>query len=299
MRLWAIKLCASAALLAAMLWWTDTAEVGARLARADWPWLAVSLGALTLATLSMARRWQLTAQALDIPIGFGAAVREYYLAQLINSVLPGGVLGDVGRAVRVRRQADLARAGQSVAAERLMGQVAMFGLLALGLIGAVLVPGGIAWPGGVWALLVALPVLCAVALWGARQFQATRSFPGLVWRLIGHGWIVMHAVLGALLLVLGLYAAARATGSVIPPEGLFTVLPLVFCAMLVPLSVAGWGWREGAAAALFPLIGLDANAGVAMGICYGAMMLLSALPGLAFLWVPGAAGAAPEGAGPS
>ncbi|MGK7652299.1 lysylphosphatidylglycerol synthase transmembrane domain-containing protein [Roseovarius sp. B08] len=299
MKMWVIKLLVSAALMAAMLWWTDTAQVGARLARADWGWLAVSLAALTLATLSMARRWQLTAQALEIPIGFGAAVREYYVAQLINSVLPGGVLGDVGRAVRVRRQADLARAGQSVAAERLMGQVAMFALLALGLIGAVLVPGGIAWPGGVWALLVALPVLCAVALWGARRFETTRSFPALVWRLIGHQRIVVHALLGALLLVLGLYAAARATGSVIPPEGLFTVLPLVFCAMLVPLSVAGWGWREGAAAALFPLIGLDANAGVAMGICYGAMMLVSALPGLAFLWVPGGVRAAPERAGPS
>ncbi len=299
MKVWGIKLLASAALMAAMLWWTDTAEVGARLARADWVWLAVSLVALTLATLSMARRWQLTAQALEIPIGFGAAVREYYLAQLINSVLPGGVLGDVGRAVRVRRQADLARAGQSVAAERLMGQVAMFALLALGLIGAVLVPGGIAWPGGVWALLAALPVLGAVAVWVARRFEATRSFPGLVWRLIGHRRILMHALLGALLLIGGLYAAARATGSVIPPEGLLTVLPLVFCAMLVPLSVGGWGWREGAAAALFPVIGLDANAGVAMGICYGAIMLVSALPGLAFLWVPGAVRAAPEGAGPS
>ncbi len=294
-----LKLLASAGLLGAMLWWTDTADVGARLAQADRGWLVLSLGALTLATLSMARRWQLTARALSLRIGYGAALREYYLAQLVNAVLPGGVLGDVGRAVRVRGAGDLARAGQSVAAERLMGQVAMFALLALGLLGAVLVPGGIAWPGGVWALLVALPALCAAVLWGARKVPATRAFPGLVLRLMRRWEIVLHALLGAGLLILGLYACARATGSVLPPEAWLTVLPLVFCAMLVPLSVAGWGWREGAAAALFPLVGLSANAGVAMGICYGAVMLVSALPALVFLWAPLGAAAAPERAGPT
>ncbi len=297
MRAWALKLLASAGLMAAMLWWTDTEEVAGRLAKAEWTWLAASLGALTLATVSMARRWQLTARALDIRIGFGLALREYYLAQLINSVLPGGVLGDVGRAVRVRRQADWARAGQSVAAERLMGQVAMFTLLSLGLVGAVIVPGGTVWPGGVWTLLLIMPLLCGVALWVARQFPATRSFPGLIRRLLGHRRIVLHAFFGAGLLVFALYACARATGSVIPAAGLLTVLPLVFCAMLVPLSIAGWGWREGAAAALFPLIGLTSDAGVAMGICYGAMMLIATLPALVLLWAPSAnASAAGEAA---
>lgn len=299
MKAWALKLLSSAGLMAAMLWWTDTAEVGARLAKADWKWLAASFALLTLATLSMARRWQLTAQALQIRIGLASAIREYYLAQLINSVLPGGVLGDVGRAVRVRQKADLVRAGQSVAAERLMGQVAMFALLGIGLLGAVIVPGGIDWPAGVWALFLFLPLLCGGVLWAARKFQATRSFPPLIMRLILHQRIVLHATVGALLLVFALYACARATGSIIPPEGLLTVLPLIFCAMLVPLSIAGWGWREGAAAALFPLIGLTADAGVAMGICYGAMMLGSALPAIVLLYVPRMLGMAPKSAASS
>ncbi|MFN3208310.1 MAG: lysylphosphatidylglycerol synthase transmembrane domain-containing protein [Roseovarius sp.] len=303
MKAWAAKLVASAALMAVMLWWTDTAAVFDRLASADWSWLVLSLAALTLATLSMARRWQLTARALDLRIGAHAAVREYYLAQLINVLLPGGVMGDVGRAVRVRGRATLARAGQSVAAERLMGQVAMFGILAAGLLGAAVVPGGIDWPGAVWAILIALPLICAAALWGARRIEATRSFPLLLVRLLRHRGIVLHAIMGAGLLILALYACARATGSVVPPVGWFTILPLVFCAMLVPLSIAGWGWREGAAAALFPLVGLGADAGVAMGICYGAMMLVSALPALVFLWMPPRgnreAAAASEGASPS
>lgn len=299
MRTWVLKLVASAGLLSAMLWWTDTGEVFGRLAKADWRWLALSLVALTLATLSMARRWQLTARALELRIGYGAAVREYYLSQLINSVLPGGVLGDVGRAVRVRGEADLARAGQSVVAERLIGQFAMFALLGVGLTIALLVPGGIDWPRGVNVALIMFPLLCALALWASRRFATTRSFLTLLARLLRHREVSQHAALGAVLLVFSMYACGRATGSQIPPEGWVTILPLIFCAMLVPLSVAGWGWREGAAAALFPLIGLSANAGVAMGICYGAMMLISALPALVCLWAPVRLRAATEGAGPT
>jgi uncharacterized membrane protein len=55
--------------------------------------------------------------------------------------------------------------------------------------------------------------------------------------------------------------------------------------MLVPLSVAGWGYREGAAAAVFPLIGASAAAGVSASVVFGAVMLGASLPGLAGLLV--------------
>lgn len=51
----------------------------------------------------------------------------------------------------------------------------------------------------------------------------------------------------------------------------------------------GWGWREGAAAALFPLIGATPSAGIATGVAYGAMMMIAAIPGLFFVWRLGAA----------
>ncbi|MEM6761226.1 MAG: hypothetical protein AAF601_17275 [Pseudomonadota bacterium] len=53
---------------------------------------------------------------------------------------------------------------------------------------------------------------------------------------------------------------------------------MILIAMLSPLSVGGWGWREGAAAALFPLIGEAPSAGVAAGVAYGATVLVAALP---------------------
>ncbi|NIY95540.1 UPF0104 family protein, partial [Salipiger sp. HF18] len=73
------------------------------------------------------------------------------------------------------------------------------------------------------------------------------------------------------------------SGSLLPAGEAALVVPLILTAMLLPASVAGWGWREGAAAALFPLAGLSAEAGLAASIAYGLISLLSALPGAFFL----------------
>src|SRR5215469_14043270 len=83
---------------------------------------AVTLTALT--TACSAWRWRVAAQALGIGIGFPAAVRAYYRSLFLNSVLIGGVLGDVHRAVtHGRRSGDVGLGLRAVAWERLCGQV--------------------------------------------------------------------------------------------------------------------------------------------------------------------------------
>ena len=81
-------------------------------------------------TVLSAMRWRLTARQLGQTIPLTRAIGEYYLAQVVNQSLPGGVVGDAGRAVRARHQAGLRRAGAAVAIERLAGQVALFLVLA-------------------------------------------------------------------------------------------------------------------------------------------------------------------------
>jgi hypothetical protein len=55
--------------------------------------------------------------------------------------------------------------------------------------------------------------------------------------------------------------------------------PLLLLAMVVPLTVSGWGVREGVAAILWPLVGLPAEQGVALSVGYGAAVFLVSLPG--------------------
>ncbi|WP_170754285.1 lysylphosphatidylglycerol synthase transmembrane domain-containing protein [Ruegeria lacuscaerulensis] len=279
------RLFGSLALLGVVLWWSAAGEVWERLREAQPFWIVIAILALNCSTLSMARRWQLTARALELKMTFRAALKEYYLALLANSLLPGGVVGDVSRAIRTRQHGDLKRAAQSVVAERLMGQVALFAVLFAGLSVSLLWPGGIEWPSGTgWMLGAGVALSFGVLIWLASA-QKTARFTKFCLVLMVRPEISAHAMTAAALLIFGLYACARATGTELSIEASVTVLPLVLCAMLVPLSIAGWGWREGAAAALFPILGASPEAGIAMGICYGAVMLLAALPAVAFVFM--------------
>ncbi|HEY2691597.1 MAG TPA: lysylphosphatidylglycerol synthase transmembrane domain-containing protein, partial [Streptosporangiaceae bacterium] len=82
---------------------------------------AVTLTALT--TVCSAWRWRVVGRALGVGIGLPAAVGAYYRSLFLNSVLPGGVLGDVHRAVtHGRRAGDVVLGLRAVAWERLWGQ---------------------------------------------------------------------------------------------------------------------------------------------------------------------------------
>lgn len=275
--LW-IKLAFSVSCLAALLWWTDAAGVWARLQDAHSTWIGFALLAVTAATWSMARRWQVSARALGIEISYPLALREYYLAQLVNSTVPGGVAGDATRAVRVRHEVDLKRAVQSVMVERVLGQIAMFGLVFVGFAAALVIPGGLDWPMASWVVPIGLGSCALVVFILSQGSGPVGRFAHLVIRLQRQPEMVVHGVLTTGCLIFAFYACARATGTRIPASGWGTLIPLILSAMLIPLSVGGWGWREGAAAAMFPLIGASANAGIAAGIAYGAVLLFAALP---------------------
>ncbi len=73
---------------------------------------------------------------------------------------------------------------------------------------------------------------------------------------------------------------ALATGTALSLESIVVLVPLILCAMLIPATVAGWGFREGAAAALFPLAGATATAGFAASLAFGLVILAASLPGL-------------------
>jgi hypothetical protein len=53
--------------------------------------------------------------------------------------------------------------------------------------------------------------------------------------------------------------------------------------MLIPVSISGWGLREGAAAALLPLSGVSPSGALAASVAFGLTFAASALPALVFL----------------
>lgn len=283
-----LRLAVPVGVVALLLWAFGTADVAARLARADPLWVGVAVACLWGQTVLMALRWRLVARCLGLRFGVGWAIREYLTGQVVNLTVPGGVVGDAGRAARSREAAGWKPAAQAVVIERAAGQA---GLLAVGTVGAVwavAAPGGLIWPPGMVRGLgaaalagLAVAAILTVVLRGGRVAALLRRCVPTA-RV---GGVQVALSLGAAVLNLLAFAAcARATGTVLPPQAVLLLVPLILTAMLVPLSVAGWGWREGAAALLFPVAGAAAQAGIAAGIVFGAAMLLSVLP-VAVVWL--------------
>jgi hypothetical protein len=79
--------------------------------------------------------------------------------------------------------------------------------------------------------------------------------------------------------------AARSVGVDTPLTILLPLVAPVLVTMLLPVTVAGWGLREGAAAALWHSVGLTPADGVAVSVAYGVLVLVSSLPGALFLGV--------------
>jgi hypothetical protein len=77
--------------------------------------------------------------------------------------------------------------------------------------------------------------------------------------------------------------AARAAGVTAPLLGLAPLALIVLVAMGLPLNLAGWGPREGAAGWVFGAAGLGASVGVGTAVVYGVLVLVASLPGAVLL----------------
>jgi glycosyltransferase 2 family protein len=278
------RLAVALVLLAGLWHGFDGGAILAHLGAAHPGWLVLATLLLSAQIVLSALRWRLTAGALGQGFGRRLAIREYHLGVLANMALPGGVLGDAGRALRARdvAGAGIARAATAVVIERLAGQLALALALLLGLA---------LWPGGAgWALLAlaALMVAAVAVVWVGRRGPALFGrLAGALARAWLRGGIWQRQVPLSLAIVaanLGAFAAASAAvGAPLDPRAALLILPLTLAAMLIPLSVAGWGLREGAAAALWPLAGFAAEAGIAASVAFGLCALVAALPGLGVL----------------
>jgi uncharacterized membrane protein YbhN (UPF0104 family) len=280
--------------LLGLLWHiADGAEAARRLARADPRWLVAAVAALTLQTVLSALRWRLTAGRLGILLGRQTAIREYYLAQIVNQALPGGVLGDAGRAIRARAQAGLLASGQAVVFERAAGQVALFLVFAAGFLATLAVPGGLDWPRALALPLAALvlagltlPILArtALPLFPVMLRTAAAAFGDAFARAVWAPDVrVAQAVLSlgtALANVAAFAFCIRAVGADLAATATLALVPLILVTMVVPITISGWGLREGAAAALFPIAGATASEGLAASVAFGLVFIASVLPGV-------------------
>ena len=297
------RLAASLGLMAALLFWLEPQTLAAAFAAPEPIWLVAALVlSFPQVTLS-AWRWRLTANRLGAPLRFGEALREYYVATFLNQILPGGVMGDAARAwrhARLSRTEAMEGAPVGLAAwhavliERASGQLALLlVVLATLLVSSELQtasvrlfapPAGDSNPSVLLALALLL-ALVGMALWRGRGHVA--RFRRAVQEALLARDVFLRQLIASLLIVasyVGVYLCCmRMIGIDTPLATAAPLVPWVLLAMAIPLSIAGWGVREGAAALVWQAAGLDPAQGVAISISYGVVILLSSLPGALML----------------
>lgn len=285
-RIWTgLRIALTLALLAALWQAVDGAEIAAALSTAAPVWIGAAVALLLAQTALSAQRWRVTARALGQDINAGYALREYFLSQAVNQTVPGAVMGDAARAVRARGGEGLLVAAQAVVFERLAGQIAMFVTFATAFLATDAVAGGLDWPpafrGTLYLCLAAGATVFLFAILGGGLRLAPWLGP-LGRALLGRDVVAVQAVLGVVITVCNLAAvacAARAVGVELSFVETVALVPVMLFAMLIPVTISGWGLREGAAAFILPIAGASAAEAVAASIVFGVALILSVLPG--------------------
>ena len=284
-----------AIVLLALLWQLVDGEQAIQLIVSANPlWLALAALALAVQIVFSALRWRLTASQLGVTLDKRTSIKEYFLSQAVNQTLPGGVIGDAARAFRSRSQAGLVASGQAVFLERMAGLVALVAVMFLAF--AITAGFGIIdWPG--WLLLAlalffALTVLLIGAFWVVGKTSKGNVQKG-IFSIVSATkvsllapsvrWTQLSLSLAIVISnIAGFTFVAWAIGSDLSFVASLALVPLILLAMLVPLTISGWGIRESAAVILFPMVGLAGVEGLAASFAFGLVSLAVSAPGVIF-----------------
>jgi len=253
-------------------------------------------------------RWWLLARRTGVDRPFAAVLPSYYLGVFSNNFLPTGVGGDVVRILHLKQlNIGLHALVAATISDRLIGLTAV---LATGLAALAVTP-GVRIGDEVRLGLLTLSLTAIASVWLlahqrfgalverlAQRFHQTRirkmafELVHSIHRLHNHRNLVMGALALSVavqsLVTISYYLLARSIGLEQPLTLFFAVIPVVFLAATLPISIGGLGVREGTFVALMIAAGAEKSLVVSVSVAYLAVFWLSTLPGaLGLLASPG------------
>jgi uncharacterized membrane protein YbhN (UPF0104 family) len=260
--------------------------------------IPVTLGLIFIQFAMGIWRWRIIIAQLGETLPVRQALRYFIEGQFFNQALPSTVGGDGVRMFRVLRSGlRLETAVNGVILDRVVGLASLILLVALaqplfydriddqaarGAFTGIFAVAAAAVIGLLfmarlpetwhrWAIIRGVVALSRAA----RQafLRPAVLAPVVAVSLIGHT------------LVIGVfYTIAMGLGLAVTFVDCFTLVPAVLLLATIPISIAGWGLREGAMVAAFALIGVPGGGAAALSILFGLALVLASLPG-GLLWL--------------
>jgi uncharacterized membrane protein YbhN (UPF0104 family) len=281
-------------LLGALVVFINWGEFIDRLQQGDWRLFALGVLVVDAALLVGALRWHLFLRAGDVRTTIPQTLRAYWIGMFANNFLPTGFGGDAARALLVSRAApSTGRAVSTVIVDRLTALICL--VLVAWLVLAISpsdVPSSLV---AVLAAATAVGILTAATLvLVARRGKFTRVVAQL-WGAVGGreragGVLLVTTPLGLLYqgaMVLAAWIIARSINLDLSFALLAVVTPLVIVVTLFPISIAGFGVREGGYVALLAEAGVSAHDATLLSLLNVAALAIATLPGAFALLLSG------------
>lgn len=297
----ALRILVSATLLAFVFFHVDWKSVWDAMARAQWIWLGWAFLAFNTSIVFASKRWQMIVHAdgdVNTRIATKSAITATYIAQWLSNFLPTAFGGDVARVVFARRAgAALPNAIASAVLDRFVG------LLTLAFI-FLAVEAGVAAVGGSRLLLPLAALLAAgfavlfLLAWGGAHIRLRRRWlrSGIVrfvarstrvLRRLGGNPAVLTPILAASIMatmlgVLAYWGAVRCVSEGVGFPVVLAAAVLGTIASAAPVSLSGWGVREGTVALVLTQTGaMQASDASLVAILNAAVIAATSLVGLA------------------
>ena len=286
-----------------LVWWlfsridlTPVAEAAGRMSAG--PMIAAFI-VTVLATVVLALRWLAVSRVLKMPLAAGRAMWLTFVGLFFSQVLPSTIGGDVVRVAILRRDGiSIEQAAVTVILDRLSALVALLVVVGFSVptLFALIDDPVARWSMPAAVLLGAVGIVVLIAL-GSRlgvvvgRWRFLRPFVAL-----GRGTYDLARSGSRLLLVVTL-ALALLAGTVLViwliAESIAADLSLLHCIVLVPpvilismipISIAGWGVREGAMVVALGFVDVPAADALVISLAFGILLIAAGLPG-GVLWL--------------
>ena len=241
-------------------------------------------------TAVSAYRWQMIMQNLHFGQNFAFYWRSYFKGMFFNQGLPTSIGGDAVRMLDIASRGFRKRdALYGVMVDRIIGLGALMSLTLLAyLLNPDVLPKQVHRP---ILLIISAGALGFFSIFFIKYFTWLNRYPKLAiisiiaerlhqalssQRLL----LVVASLLIPILALLGFFATGWALGLRVSLITYFAIVPPALVLTVIPISLAGWGVREGALVGLFSLIGADKTAVLMMSLLYGLTLIVVSLPGL-------------------
>jgi len=291
-----IKLIITIAIFYFLFQYIDFDEVVAILAKSHGGFILIAFILQMFSTIMAAYRWRLIMQLLVFEEKVSFYIQSYFKGTFFNQVLPGSIGGDAVRIIELTQMGyDKKDSFYGIFVDRVVGLV---GLLVLNVIANNLFYGTFpSWLfqlinfvtiGGILSFIALLNFHRLTFLQDIKYIDIILRLGKRIHTLYQSNLVLLKhisvSVLVHLFSVLTIYALALSIDVKLPPQVFLIAIPPIFLLTIVPISLAGWGVREGAMVGILMLIGAEKEKILVISILYGLLLILSAFPG-AYFWV--------------